>query len=189
MRILLTGGGSGGHVFPLIAVARKLKEASMAQDRGEPEFLFIGATRGFKDVFKKEGIGVRSIFIGKVRRYFSFLNFIDILQAPIGFVQAWGYVFLFMPDVVFSKGGYGSLPVVLVSWIFRIPIIIHESDTIPGLSNKILSIVAKRIVVSFNETISFFPEKKNNCFRKSRARGTFFHTPRICTRKTFYQIG
>lgn len=177
MRILLTGGGSGGHVFPLIAVTRKLREvsrpdysrgearpskgwAARAQRKDALELLFIGPTGDFKDILQKEGISVKSIFTGKIRRYFSFLNFMDILQAPIGFIQAYLYIFLFMPDVIFAKGGYGSLPAGLISWMFRIPIVIHESDIVPGLSNKILSRVAKKIIVSFDEAASFFPKKK-----------------------------
>lgn len=147
-------------MFPLIAVARKLREVSRAQGKGAPEFLFIGPAGGFKDIFKKEWIVVRSIFTGKLRRYFSFLNFLDVLLMPVGFLQVYWHVFLFMPDVVFAKGGYGSLPAVLIAWIFRIPVVIHESDIIPGLSNRIVSRFAKRIIISFDEAASFFPKKK-----------------------------
>ncbi|MBI1888394.1 MAG: UDP-N-acetylglucosamine--N-acetylmuramyl-(pentapeptide) pyrophosphoryl-undecaprenol N-acetylglucosamine transferase [Candidatus Spechtbacteria bacterium] len=136
MRILLSGGGSGGHLFPLIAVARKIKEFySKMPSQDTPEFLFIGPDHFSKVVVQKEGIRSATILGAKVR-------------------------FLFMPDVIFSKGGYASIPVVFWGWLFRIPIIIHESDSMPGLANRLLSRFAKRIIVSFQESARYFPTAK-----------------------------
>ncbi len=160
MRILLVGGGSGGHAFPLIAVSRKLKQISNARGYGQSEFLFIGPDQYSRSIFKNEGIPARAIFAGKIRRYFSPANFLDILIMPLGIIQAYWYIFWFMPDVIFAKGGYGSAPSVFIGWLFRIPIIIHESDIVPGLANKILSIFSKKIIVSFNDTTRFFPVRK-----------------------------
>lgn len=151
MRILFTGGGSGGHVYPIIAVKQAIEQA---------EFLYIGPNSFAKGPFKKEGIKCKFILAGKLRRYFSLLNFIDLLKIPIGLIQSFWYVFWFMPDVVFSKGGYGSIPVVIASWVYRIPIIIHESDSVPGLANKFLARFAKKIIIAFAEAEKYFPENK-----------------------------
>lgn len=151
MRILLTGGGSGGHVYPLIAIKQTLKQA---------EFLYIGPDSFARGAFSKEDIKCKFILAGKLRRYFNLLNFIDLFKIPIGFTQSLWHVFWFMPDMVFSKGGYGSIPVVMASWIYRIPIIIHDSDSIPGLANKFLARFAKKIIVSFPEAQKYFKNKK-----------------------------
>ncbi len=155
MRILLTGGGSGGHVFPLIAVARKLIQRDEAA-----ELLFIGPDKSSKETFGKEGINAVSILSGKFRRYFSPFFIVDVLKLPIGFLQAYWHIFWFMPDVVFSKGGYGSVLPVVIAWLFRIPVIIHESDSVPGFTNKILAGFSRRVIVSFPESAKFFPENK-----------------------------
>jgi len=154
MRIVLTGGGSGGHLFPLIAVARKLNETQGV------ESLYIGPDTTSRRIFEREGIGVRYILAGKMRRYLSPLGILDILKFPVGLVQAYWNMLWFMPDVVFSKGGYGSVGVVCVGWLFRIPVVIHESDIVPGLANKLLARLAKKIIVSFDATVPFFPAGK-----------------------------
>jgi len=100
------------------------------------------------------------ISAGKLRRYFSFLNLLTIFQLAIGFFQSLYHLWKFMPDLIFSKGGYGSLPVVLVGWLYHIPVFIHESDSVPGLSNKIAAGFAKRIGISFNKTFDYFPKDK-----------------------------
>ncbi len=155
MRILFTGGGTGGHVYPIIAIKTTLERTNR-----EISFLYVGPNSFAKGAFEKEGIKCKFILAGKLRRYFSLLNFIDLLKIPIGLIQSLWYIFWFMPDVIFSKGGYGSIPVVFMSWIYRIPIIIHESDSIPGLSNKILARFAKKIIVAFKETMKYFPPQK-----------------------------
>lgn len=154
MRILLTGGGTGGHLFPIIAITRELKKIS------DLELLFIGPDDFSKNLLEKEGIRVKTILAGKLRRYFSPEIILDFLKMPIGLFQAFWHIFIFMPDVTFGKGGYGSLPAVLISWLFRIPILLHESDTLPGLSNRFLSRFAKRIAISFSKTEEFFPSQK-----------------------------
>lgn len=159
MRILLTGGGTGGHIFPLVAVARKLKETF--NNQGETlELLFIGPDASSKEIFHNEGIPAKKILAGKFRRYLSPLNIIDLFKSPIGLLQAYWHLFRFMPDVIFAKGGYGSVPAVLIGWLFRIPIVIHESDIIPGLANRLLAKFAKRVLISFDYTLNFFSQKK-----------------------------
>ncbi len=156
MRILFTGGGTGGHIYPIIAIKRALEKIC----KPGVKFLYVGPDSFAADVLKKEKIKYKFILAGKLRRYFSPLNFIDFLKGPIGLVQSLWCLFWFMPDVVFSKGGYGSVPVVLTSWLYRIPIIIHESDSIPGLANRLLAGVAKKIIISFEEAKTYFPPSK-----------------------------
>ncbi len=110
-----------------------------------------------------------------MRRYFSLANLTDIFKIPIGFIQCLWYVFWFMPDLIFSKGGYGSIPIIIVGWIYRIPIIIHESDSVPGLANKTASKFAKKIIISFKNAKKYFPDKKTilmgNPVRKELLKG------------------
>lgn len=161
MRIVFTGGGTGGHTYPLVAVSREIKKIYLLQNLQLPEMIFIGSEDFSADAFAQENIETRFIYAGKLRRYFSWLNFIDlIIKLPVGIIQSFWHLFWIMPDIVFSKGGYGSVPVVLVSWIFRIPIIVHESDTVPGLANKFSAKFAKYVGISFVESAEFFSRKK-----------------------------
>ncbi len=160
MRIALTGGGSGGHIFPIVAVARKIKE--LAKDRGEVEFLFLGPDGELeRKVMERESIPAKKISCGKLRRYFSFFTFTDLaIKVPVGVLQSLWHLLVFMPDVVFAKGGYASVPVAMAAWIYRIPVVLHESDATPGIANQILTRFAKRIAVSFSGSEAFFPAKK-----------------------------
>ncbi|MFA5993789.1 MAG: undecaprenyldiphospho-muramoylpentapeptide beta-N-acetylglucosaminyltransferase [Parcubacteria group bacterium] len=145
MKIALIGGGSGGHLMPLIAVARKIKEKVP-----ETIFLYIGPVGKMEtEIMNGEGIPSKYIKVGKLRRYFSFQNFTDIFRFAIGFLQSMWILFVEMPDAVFSKGGYASLPVALAAWVYRIPVLIHESDAVPGLANSILGKFANRVAVSY----------------------------------------
>jgi UDP-N-acetylglucosamine--N-acetylmuramyl-(pentapeptide) pyrophosphoryl-undecaprenol N-acetylglucosamine transferase len=153
MKIVLTGGGTGGHLVPLVTVAEKIKEKAP-----DTEFIFMGPEGKMeKDIMGRTGIKMRKIMSGKMRRYLSGYNFIDILKIPIGIVQAFFWLLIDMPDAVFSKGGYASLPVVLAAWVYRIPIMIHESDANPGLANSMLSKFSNRIAISYPEAEKYFP--------------------------------
>ncbi len=154
MRILLTGGGSGGHLFPLVACARKLKINPAV------EIMYLGPDGFSKETLNLEGIRAKYIFAGKMRRYLSPLILLDLLKIPIGFLQSYWHIFWFMPDAIFSKGGYGSVLPVIVGWLFRIPVIIHESDSVAGVANRILAKLAKKIMVSFAATLALFPPDK-----------------------------
>jgi len=152
MRILLTGGGTGGHLFPLLAVAKTIQKNS----KDPVKFLYLGPTNKFtREIFKEEGIKTSHVITGKWRRYFSFMNLIDMIKLPIGIVQSLIKVLIFMPDVVFSKGGYGSVPVVLASRVYWVPIVIHESDAVPGRANRFMEHLADVIAVSYEMTSSF----------------------------------
>ena len=162
MKVLFTGGGTGGHIFPILAVARELR---LAWTRPEPlELFYLGPEDDFAEtLLSQEGIKVKSIWAGKIRRYLNIssliLNFIDLLKLPIGFLQSFFYIFFWAPDAIFSKGGYGSFPPVLAGWLLGVPIFLHESDIAPGLANKILSKFAVDIFVSFPKTEYFSPKK------------------------------
>jgi len=161
MKIVFTGGGTGGHLFPLISVARELNNLLGTTTGEVPEIIFLGPDDFPIEILSQENIKVSTIIGAKLRRYFSFKNFLDMfIKLPIAFIQAFYKLFILMPDLVFSKGGYGSVPVVMVAWIFRIPVIIHESDAISGLANRIGSKFAKRVAISFEESAKYFNAKK-----------------------------
>jgi len=145
MRIVLTGGGTGGHIFPLLAVSHQLRALSPGC-----ELTFIGPRGRLEAEFiEKEGIKIKEISVGKMRRYFSFQNFTDAIKVLFGIIQSLFWLLVVMPDAVFSKGGYASFPVVFVSWIYRIPVLIHDSDAKPGLANVVLEKLADRVAISY----------------------------------------
>lgn len=156
-RVVLTGGVSGGHMFPLIAVAQSLR-------RRFPqgiEFLFVGSRGNFEsDEITQAGIPMKRVLTGKWRRYFSLLNIGDCFKMPVGFFQALWHLFFFMPDAVFAKGGAASVPVVLAAWLYRIPVLIHDSDAVAGRANRFLSHFVQRIAISYPSAHQFFPAEK-----------------------------
>ena len=164
MKILFTGGGTGGHIFPIIAICREIKKMETNQNF---EFFYIGPEDDLSSLLlPKEGIKVKTVMAGKVRRYWepksTIQNLIDILiKIPIGTLQALFYIFFLGPDIIFSKGGYGSLPAVIAGWLLQTPIFLHESDAAPGLANRITSKLALEIFVSFpvSKTEYFNPKK------------------------------
>ena len=160
MKTLLTGGGTGGHLIPLLGVVSELKKVSLEKKGEELEFLLITPASGFNKNISDAGIEIKTIKAGKLRRYFSWENFRDILKIPIGIIQSLYYVYKFKPDVVFSKGGFASVPPVIASWILRVPIITHESDIVPGLANRIIARFASKILISFSAAEKYFDKNK-----------------------------
>ena len=169
MRIIVSGGGTGGHIFPLYAVTQELR----AQTK-RPEILWIGSKNGpEKDFADRHGIAYDYVAVGKFRRYTpSGLDFggdpasigqniLDAIKLPFGIIQAYFRIADFAPDVIFSKGGYVSLPVVIAGRLLSIPVIIHESDALPGLSNRIAARFATTILTGFSETKKYFGNSKN----------------------------
>jgi UDP-N-acetylglucosamine--N-acetylmuramyl-(pentapeptide) pyrophosphoryl-undecaprenol N-acetylglucosamine transferase len=159
MRIVLTAGGTGGHIFPLVAVEKKLKE--LVSEGEDLEFLFLGPDGELeKEAMDKDLIPRKKILSGKLRRYFSLGYIFDLVKIPLGIIQSLWQLLWFMPDVVFSKGGYAGVPVVVAAWIYRIPIIIHESDVTPGLANQLAARMAQEVAVSFAGAANFFNPSK-----------------------------
>ncbi len=154
-RIVLAGGGSGGHVFPLIAVAEEL-EAQYP----DTEFLYIGTSAQMgkvaEEAMSEIGIPTKNILTGKLRRYFSMQYFLDFFRVPIGIVQSLVYLLQFMPDAVFSKGGYASVPVVLAAWLYHIPVLTHDSDAVPGWANRICGKFSRYVAVSYSTSKKYF---------------------------------
>ncbi|MCR4274797.1 MAG: UDP-N-acetylglucosamine--N-acetylmuramyl-(pentapeptide) pyrophosphoryl-undecaprenol N-acetylglucosamine transferase [Candidatus Campbellbacteria bacterium] len=168
MRIILTGGGSGGHFYPMIAVAQQIHEIAKLDHLVEPELLYMAAEPYDMDALLENNIEFKHITAGKQRRYFSFKNAIDVFKIGWGMVKAVIKVFLSFPDVVFSKGGYPSVPVVFATKLFRIPLVIHESDTEPGRANAWAATYAQRIAISYPESVDYFEKITARRKRKPR---------------------
>ncbi|HUC01725.1 MAG TPA: UDP-N-acetylglucosamine--N-acetylmuramyl-(pentapeptide) pyrophosphoryl-undecaprenol N-acetylglucosamine transferase [Candidatus Paceibacterota bacterium] len=158
-RVVLTGGGSGGHVYPLLAVAEALQDKCDAL-HADVEFHYLGPNDAYSTLLTSRGVKMHAIASGKLRRYMSVQNFLDAPKFLIGLVQALAALYMIMPDVVFSKGGTGALPVVMAAWFYRIPIAIHDSDAQPGLTNVHSGRFASRVFVSFERAAAFFSAKK-----------------------------
>lgn len=153
-RIVLTGGGTAGHVTPNLALLDTLKEEGY-------EIKYIGSYNGMeKSLVEEAGVDYYGISTGKLRRYFDLKNFSDPFRVVKGFFEAASLLKKLKPDVVFSKGGFVSVPVVVAAGLKKIPVIIHESDMTPGLANKISFPFATRICCNFPETINKLPKNK-----------------------------
>lgn len=153
-RIILTGGGTAGHVTPNIALLDGLRDAGF-------EIHYIGRRSGIeKELMTAEGVPYRGIPAGKLRRYLDLRNFTDVAAIAAGFVFAVHAINRVKPGVVFSKGGFVSCPVVWAAWTARVPVVIHESDIVPGLANRLSLPFARRICCCFPETLRHLPNAK-----------------------------
>ena len=153
-RIILTGGGTAGHVTPNIALLPRLKELGY-------DIQYIGSYTGIeKELIEPFGIPYHGISSGKLRRYFSVQNFTDPFRVLKGFREAHKLIRQLKPDVIFSKGGFVSVPVVLAGKRCKVPVIIHESDMTPGLANKIAIPSAAKVCCNFPETVANLPADK-----------------------------
>jgi len=153
-RIILTGGGTAGHVTPNIALLPGLKELGY-------DIHYIGSYNGIeKNLIEQFGIPYHGIASGKLRRYFSLQNFTDPFRVLKGFGEAKKLIKSLKPDVIFSKGGFVSVPVVIAGKQCHVPTIIHESDITPGLANKLAIPSASKVCCNFPETLSHLPKEK-----------------------------
>ena len=153
-RIILTGGGTAGHVTPNIALLPRLKELQY-------DIHYIGSYNGIeKDLIEPFHIPYHGISSGKLRRYFSMKNFTDPFRVLKGFYEANKLIKTLKPDVIFSKGGFVSVPVVMAGKRNHVPTIIHESDITPGLANKLSMPSATKICCNFPETLKNLPADK-----------------------------
>lgn len=153
-RIILTGGGTAGHVTPNLALIPKLVELGF-------EVHYIGRKSGIeRELVEKTDVPYFGISAGKLRRYFDLRNISDIFLVGAGFVQSLFLVRKLRPHVVFSKGGFVSCPLVWAAWLNGVPVIIHESDLTPGLANKLSTPFAERVCYSFPETELTIPPDK-----------------------------
>lgn len=157
MRILLTGGGTGGHTFPLVAVARKLQDLYRGNDL---KIYFIGPDNFSINVLGNEGLKTYKILGGKLRRSFSLRLPLDIVLFLLGLFQALFLVWWIMPDIVLGKGGYGSFWPVIWSKLFFVDTVVHESDTVPGFANRFLGKFADRVALAFPNAADYFNKDK-----------------------------
>lgn len=164
MRILFAGGGTGGHFFPLLATIREIKRVGEDERILDLEFFYMSPDNFGSRLLDEEGVVRIRVLAGKWRRAASFpdtmRNIGDAFRLGIGVAQAIWNMFLIMPDVVFSKGGWGALPAVLAAILFRIPIVIHESDAVPGKVNQFSARFASRIGIAFPDAARYFPAGK-----------------------------
>ena len=163
MRILFTGGGTGGHIFPILAAIRELKRVAEEERILDIQLFYMGPDDLGTRAFTLEEVVRIPVLSGKWRTggtEDAGHNILDLLRLGTGIVQACWNMFLVMPDVVFSKGGYGALPSVIAATLFRIPIMIHESDAVPGKVNMFSARFATRIGIAFASAARFFPPAK-----------------------------
>jgi UDP-N-acetylglucosamine--N-acetylmuramyl-(pentapeptide) pyrophosphoryl-undecaprenol N-acetylglucosamine transferase len=151
-KIILTGGGTAGHVSPNLALVPKLQELGWQVE-------YIGSHQGIeRQLVEDQGIPYQAIASGKLRRYFDWQNFVDPFKVVKGVMDAYILLGRSQPDLVFSKGGFVTVPVILAAWMRGIPVIVHESDFTPGLSNKLSIPFASQVCVTFPETLQDLPQ-------------------------------
>jgi UDP-N-acetylglucosamine--N-acetylmuramyl-(pentapeptide) pyrophosphoryl-undecaprenol N-acetylglucosamine transferase len=149
LKIIFVGGGTGGHVTPNIAIIDELKKISK-DDKVHIDLLYIGRIKGIeRDLIKKYGLKYKGIFSGKLRRYLDIRNLSDLFLMFLGFIQSFFILLFNRPDIIFAKGGFVTVPFCLAATLLGIPFFIHESDSIMGLSNKILLPFARKVYLGF----------------------------------------
>lgn len=156
MTIAFTGGGSGGHFYPIIAIAEAMNDVVREERLVAPTLYYLAPDSFDSKALFENGIAYIRIPAGKMRRYASIMNVTDAFVTFTGTILAVMTLFRIYPDVVVSKGGYGSVPTVLAARLLRIPVVIHESDAKPGRANLFAAKFAKKIAISFESTASYF---------------------------------
>jgi len=159
MRIGFTGGGTGGHFYPLIAVAEEVRSLGIEKSIDNLELHYFGPSQYDEKALTDTGLIFHYIPAGKRRGYFSLLNYFDLLKTLWGSIVALFKVFKVYPDVMFSKGGFASVPVVLACRLLLIPVFVHESDSVPGRANKWAGRFAARVALSYAEAAEYFTNK------------------------------
>lgn len=164
MKIVLTGGGSGGHFYPLMAVADKIREESEKQKLLKPKIYYLADDEYNRDVLFKNEIEFKKIFAGKLKRGGGiknlFSNFFDLFKTFFGFLKSFLLIYKLYPDVIFTNGGYVAFPVLLSAKILRIPVFAHNSDTVPSRVTLFASKFAKKVSIAFPESIDHLEHVK-----------------------------
>jgi len=160
MKILLTGGGTGGHFYPLIAIAEKLIEVADKEKIIDLKLYYMSDKPYDKRMLFENNINYVQIPSGKMRLYFSFRNITDFFKTATGMFFGLLSMFFIYPDVVISKGGYAAFPAVFAAKLLRIPVIVHESDSFPGRLNVWTAKFAQKIAISWPEAIEYLPKEK-----------------------------
>ncbi|MFI5274923.1 MAG: UDP-N-acetylglucosamine--N-acetylmuramyl-(pentapeptide) pyrophosphoryl-undecaprenol N-acetylglucosamine transferase [Ktedonobacterales bacterium] len=157
MRILISGGGTGGHIYPALAVARELHE------RYGAELLYLGDINGLEtELVPPTGIPFAGITAGKFRRYLSRGTLTDLARVPVGIRQAMTCVARFRPHAAFTSGGYVAVPAGIAARRYGTPLLMHQQDVSPNLANRLLTPIATRISVSFPESLRYFPRRRTS---------------------------
>jgi UDP-N-acetylglucosamine--N-acetylmuramyl-(pentapeptide) pyrophosphoryl-undecaprenol N-acetylglucosamine transferase len=163
---VFTGGGTAGHVLPHFAVAYFPESALKSEIvSGKCEVHYLGSSQGMeRNLIEQSNKGWKyhPIPTGKLRRYLSFRNFLDVFNVVAGFLVAVKKLYKISPQVVFSKGGFVAAPVVWAAWFLRVPVVVHESDATPALATKLSYFFASKILLSFRQTLKSIPEKYRN---------------------------
>lgn len=155
-KIILTGGGTGGPVTPLLAIYEEMVENS----KKVIDFLWIGTKNGpERKMVAEVGIRFKTISNGKLRRYFSLENFIDIFRIILGFFEGCIIILKEKPDLVISAGGFVSVPFIWASWLLGVKVLIHQQDIRPGLANKLMAPFANKITVTFEKSLLDYGKK------------------------------
>ena len=164
MKILLTGGGTGGHFYPIIAIAEQLNELAKENHLLRPEMYYMSTDSYNEGLLYENNLIFKQVTSGKIRRSLSLpniiLNFFDFFKIALGALEAIWIVFIIYPDVVFGKGGFASFPALFAARLLRIPVVIHESDTSPGKVNFWAGKFAQKIAISYPDSAKFFPAGK-----------------------------
>lgn len=155
MRVLISGGGSGGHVYPALAVATRLR------DEYQAEILYLGSDDGLEtSLVPAAGLRLKIIKAGKLQRFVSWRTVTGVARVPVGMAQAAGIVRAFRPDVAFTSGGYVAVPAGLAARLHKVPLLMHQQDVPPNLSNRLLAPLATRISIAFADSRTYFPAHK-----------------------------
>lgn len=177
-KIIMTGGGTAGHVTPNLALVPGLKERGF-------EIKYIGSRDGIeKEIIKDAGIPYYEISSGKLRRYFDIKNFSDPFKVMKGILEAKKILNKEKPDIIFSKGGFVAVPVIMAATLNKIPVISHESDLTPGLANKISAPFCDKLCVTFRESLNYVKDNKGvltgTPIRKEMLEGSALKGRNIC---------
>ncbi|HZS76311.1 MAG TPA: undecaprenyldiphospho-muramoylpentapeptide beta-N-acetylglucosaminyltransferase [Ktedonobacteraceae bacterium] len=155
MRVLVSGGGTGGHIYPALAIATQLRQEQQA------EILFLGSDDGLENtIVPAAGLHLKTIKAGKLRRYISWQTITGVLRVPVGMWQAVRIVRKFRPDVAFTSGGYVAVPAGLAAKLNGVPLLMHQQDVPPNLSNRLVAPLATRVSVAFADSMRYFPARK-----------------------------
>lgn len=160
MKIVLTGGGTGGHFTPILGVAQEINRLTEEQKLVDVELYYVSDAPFDERALFENRITFRKVEAGKRRTYRSIQNFFDVFKTAFGTLRAVLTIFRIYPDVVFSKGGYAAFPSLLAARLFRIPVVIHESDSVPGRVNLWAASFAEQILIAFPESAQYFPKEK-----------------------------
>jgi UDP-N-acetylglucosamine--N-acetylmuramyl-(pentapeptide) pyrophosphoryl-undecaprenol N-acetylglucosamine transferase len=177
MKIVFTGGGTGGHFYPIIAVAEETLRIAQAEHLVEPELYYISDAPYNEDLLRRARLRFVQIASGKIRTYASARNIVDKFLTMFACIRALGTLFQIYPDVVFGKGGYASFPTIFAARVLRIPVVIHESDISPGRVNAWIAKYASRVAISYPETLSYFPKKDRVALTGIPVRREILETP------------